>query len=60
MVYGNTSSKISSSIKKNSSSMMGKMGAKKALSKRSTCKGINDPCVKNGTIGAQLTKLIKQ
>jgi hypothetical protein len=51
---------LSKDIAKNSSNVMGKMGNKKALMSRSTCKGLNDPCIINGTVGKQLSKLISK
>lgn len=51
---------IKSLVSKNKPSIMTKMGNKKALSKRSDCKGLSDPCIINGTVGQQLSKLISK
>jgi len=51
---------LSKDIKKNTPNVMTKMGNKKALMKRSECKGVNDPCIINGTVGKRLKELISK
>jgi hypothetical protein len=49
---------LSKNIQKGTSNSMSKMGNTKALLKRSECKGLNDPCIINGTVGKRLNQLI--
>jgi hypothetical protein len=49
---------LSKDIAKKGSTLMSSL-PKKGLGK-ATCGGLNDPCILNGTVGSQLTKLIKK
>jgi len=49
---------LSKDIAKKGSTLMSSL-PKKGLGK-ATCGGLNDPCILNGTVGAQFTKLIKK
>ena len=49
-------SSVSSGVK----SLMGKAGKVNVLGKKATCKGLDDPCIKNGTVGKTLDGLIKK
>lgn len=49
---------LSKDIAKKDTTLMSKV-PKKGLGK-ATCRGLNDPCIMNGTVGKELTKLIKK
>ena len=60
MKLGGTAMTLSKDIAKNSSSLMAKMGSKKALMKKPSCRGMNDPCIIGGTVGKRLSELISK
>lgn len=49
---------LSKDIAKNASSLKGQMGGTKALAKKASCRGLEDPCIKGAYVGKQLDKLI--
>lgn len=60
MKINGTSAILSKEISKNSPNAMTSMGNKKALLKKSTCSGLNDPCIINGTVKKRLNELISK
>jgi hypothetical protein len=54
------SSAVDKGVKSGVKSLMGKAGKVNVLGKKATCKGLDDPCIKNGTVGKTLDGLIKK
>ena len=51
---------LSKDIAKMGSSLKTQMGGTKALAKKSSCRGLEDPCIKGAYVGKQLSKLISK
>ena len=60
MKVNGISGALSSMIARPEKSMKSMMGNKKALYAKSSCCGLNDPCIINGTVGKRLSELISK